>query len=325
MRNYPVAYYLGIDGGGTKTTCAVGDEVALLATAIAGASNMVRAGEAEARRSLHRAIEQACAAAGISPQQIARTCVGAAGAGSDAIATTIRRAVAEIVSGEVVVTGDMQIALEAAFPGAPGIVVIAGTGSIAYGRNEQGSVARAGGWGFAVSDEGSAYWIGRNAVSAVFRAWDGMQRGFTPGRQEGTHAEANPAQLDVPLFHALRQNLNVTSMDDLVRAANATPPPNFAALLPAVVACSDAGDKLAQEILTRAAGELAQLAALIIPKLFYEVGAKVSFAMVGGVFRHSGRVREVFYNEVRKLSANAEMLAQVVDPVEGALHLARST
>ena len=70
-------YYLGIDGGGSKTTCAVGDDISLIATATAGPSNIVRVGEARARESLQQAVRQACAAAGITPQQVGRTCVGA--------------------------------------------------------------------------------------------------------------------------------------------------------------------------------------------------------------------------------------------------------
>jgi len=318
----PVAYYLGIDGGGSKTNCAVGDDDSVLATAVAGASNIVRVGEAEARRSLHQAIGQACAAAGISPQQVVSTCIGAAGAGSEEVRTMIRRIMAEILPAEILVTGDMQIALEAAFPKAPGIIVIAGTGSIVYGRDGQGHTARAGGWGFAVSDEGSAHWIGRNAVSAVLRAWDLLE--------EGCKTEDS-----LPLFRALQKNWNVNSVDALVRVSNATPGPNFAALLPSVLACADAGDTLSRDVVMRAGRELAQLAAIIIPRLFPQhlqpvsaaspdTDARVPLAMVGGVFRHSDFVRDVFYNEVKKLEPRAEVLAQVVNPVDGALRLARS-
>jgi glucosamine kinase len=316
-----VAYYLGIDGGGSKTDCAVGDDDSVLATAVAGASNIVRVGEAEARHSLHQAIGQACAAAGISPQEVARTCIGAAGASSEEVRTTIHRITAEILPAQILVTGDMQIALEAAFPEAPGIVVIAGTGSIVYGRDAKGNTARAGGWGFAVSDEGSAHWIGRNAVSAVLRAWDLLE--------EGCKTEDS-----LPLFRALQKSWNVNSVDALVRVSNATPGPNFAALLPSVLACADAGDTLSRDVLMRAGRELAQLAVYIIPRLFPQhlqpvsaaspdADARVPLAMVGGVFRHSGFVRDVFYNEVKKLEPRAELLARVVNPVDGALRLAR--
>jgi glucosamine kinase len=166
-----VAYYLGVDGGGSKTTCVVGDESSILAAFTVGASNITRVGETGAREALHRAIREACQAAGINPQQVLRACVGAAGAGRSEIAGAVRKIVAQIVSGEIEVVGDMEIALAAAFGSGPGVIVIAGTGSIAFGRDAQGRTARAGGWGFAVSDEGSAHWIGRASVSAVLRAF----------------------------------------------------------------------------------------------------------------------------------------------------------
>ena len=162
-------YYLGIDGGGTKTTCVVGNESQLLATATAGPSNIVRVGEVQARESLHQSVRQACAAAGIAPAQVAHTCVGGSGAARPEFAAIVRRALAEILPTPIEVVGDMQIALEAAFDEGPGVIVIAGTGSIAYGRDRQGNTARAGGWGFAIGDEGSAHWIGRAAVSALLR------------------------------------------------------------------------------------------------------------------------------------------------------------
>src|SRR5437879_2549065 len=91
-RTNPMAFYLGIDGGGSKTACAVGDDVSLLASATAGPSNIVRVGETQARESLHQVVRQACAAAGITPAQVAHTTIGAAGAVNPGIAGLLRRA-----------------------------------------------------------------------------------------------------------------------------------------------------------------------------------------------------------------------------------------
>src|SRR5207237_10630491 len=106
---------------------------------------------------------------------------------------------------EIHVIGDNTIALQAACGGLPGAVVIAGTGSIAYARNEQGKEARAGGWGPAISDEGSGGWIGRRAVAQVMRVCDRRQR--------------------PPLLFSLLQAWQAKSAEDLVRIANETPPP----------------------------------------------------------------------------------------------------
>ena len=90
VRNKSVRYYLGIDGGGTKTTCAVGDESNLLATVTTGPSNIVRVGTAQTRESLQKSVQQACAAAGITPAQIERTCVGGSGAARPELAANVR-------------------------------------------------------------------------------------------------------------------------------------------------------------------------------------------------------------------------------------------
>jgi glucosamine kinase len=303
-----VPYYLGIDGGGTKTTCAVGDEAQTLATAIAGPSNIVRVAEQQTRESLQQSVRQACAAAGITPAHVSRTCIGGAGAARPELAALVRSLLAEIVPSPIDVVGDMQIALEAAFGDGPGIIVIAGTGSIAYGRNPQGKTLRAGGWGFAVGDEGSAHWIGRAAISAVLRAAD--------------ETDANPdcATEQSSLSAALLECWGMTSLSDLARVGNATPPPDFAALFPAVCTTTD---ELAKDVLSRAGSELARIAALISRRLFSHETAKVPVAMVGGVFRYAPLVREVFYNELRKLDPRVALSPQIAEPVQGALRMAR--
>src|SRR5882672_6096761 len=150
-----MAFFLGIDGGGSKTSCVVGDEVNVLGRGSAGPSNIVRVGEARAREALHDAVREACRSANITPPQIARACLGMAGAGRPQTRDAVRRLAAELIPGEIEVLTDIVIALRSAFHGKPGVVVISGTGSIAYGRNSKGQTARAGGWGPAISDEGS--------------------------------------------------------------------------------------------------------------------------------------------------------------------------
>jgi glucosamine kinase len=309
-----VLYYLGIDGGGTKTTCAMGDDTRMLAIATAGPSNIVRVGEMQARDALLQSVRQACAAAGITPAQISRTCVGGSGAARPELAEVVRRCLAEIIATPIDVVGDMEIALEAAFDGGPGVIVIAGTGSIAYGRDEEGTAIRAGGWGYAIGDEGSAHWIGRAAVAAVLRAADPRVENSRSGSSE----TSSPP--DLSLSAALLKTWGVTSLSNLARAANSIPTPDFAALFPAVSASSDA---LASEVLTKAGRELADIAVVVIRRLFAQHTGSVPVAMVGGVFRHAAMVRRVFYDELGRLAPLAEVSPQVVEPVEGALRMAR--
>jgi len=296
-----VGIYLGIDGGGSKTTCALGDGTSLLATGSAGASNAVRVGEGKAGEALASAIRQACTAAGVSPSQVTRTCIGLAGAAHTEVSNWARQTVSGLVAGEVEVVGDMVIALHAAFFDAPGVIVIAGTGSIAYGRNSQGDVARAGGWGFAISDEGSGHWIGRTAITAALRAED--------------------AETSSPLFKNLLAAWKLSTREQLVKIGNAAPPPDFATLFPIVVKTAESGDSVAFSVLTQAGNELADLAGIVTRKLGMFDSPQV--AMSGGVFRHSSQVREVFYNKVRSLHPRSTINPEAVDPVHGALSMAR--
>src|ERR1700674_3333533 len=250
-----MAYYLGIDGGGTKTRCVLADETMVLATAMSGGSNVVRLGETQAREALHTGVRQVCATANISPAQISAICIGAAGADRPEIAATIRGILVELISEiapevaltKIEVVGDMTIALEAAFGAGPGVIAIAGTGSIAYGRDANGHTARAGGWGFAISDEGSGHWIGRRAISAILSAHD-------QGRETAVTA-------------MILQAWKLRTIDELVRQANSTPPPDFPRLFPIVLRAADEGDSIARGLLNDAGANLAALARIIIRRL----------------------------------------------------------
>jgi glucosamine kinase len=300
-----VSIFLGIDGGGTKTSCVLGDESSVLGTGTAAGSNVVRVGERQARESLGDAIRHACAAASVSPARIARSCVGIAGGARPEIAVVVRRLLSEFVSGEVEVVGDMVIAMEAAFGSGPGVIVMAGTGSIAYGRNSEGRSARAGGWGFAISDEGSGHWIGRSAVAASMRSYD-----ETEGDRTGV------------LLESIMKSWGMTTCGHLVVTANGSPPPDFAALLPAVLSAADAGDATARGVLTQAGVELVTLAKIVIARIFGNAET-LPVAVSGGVFSNCEIIRQVFYEsllaEYPKILPNPTL----VDPAKGALTLAR--
>jgi glucosamine kinase len=299
-----VAIFLGIDGGGTKTSCAIGDETSLLGAGTSGGSNVIRVGERQARESLGAAIRQACAAANVNPAQIQRTCAGVAGGARPEIDELVRRMLSEFVSGQIEVVGDMVIAMEAAFGSGPGVIVIAGTGSIAYGRNSKGETARAGGWGFAISDEGSGHWIGRSAVAAAMRAYD----------EDGIEAGGDA------LLENIMKSWSVDSREQLVLLANKSA--DFAALVPAVVSATEAGDATARNVLTQAGTELATLAGIVIGRLFGNAVA-VPVAVSGGVFCNTSLVRQVFYDRLRVAYPQALLSASLVDPERGALQLAR--
>jgi len=299
-----VPIFLGIDGGGTKTTCAVGDATRVLAMGEGAGSNIVRSGEGSARASLHEAIRNACAAAGVNLSAIDGVCIGAAGSARHGVSNLVHQIVAEILSCPIQIVGDMVIALNAAFGAGAGVIAIAGTGSIAYGRNAENTTARAGGRGFAISDEGSGHWVGRSSIARALRDYD--------------------AGKDSLLLTAILRDWPAASADELVRAANAVPPPDFARLFPTVLAAADTGESTAREVLSDAGAELAQLAKLVLKRLFPHPETVVPVAMVGGVFRQSALVRQFFYNQVRAAFPQASVSPTVVEPVLGALELARS-
>jgi N-acetylglucosamine kinase-like BadF-type ATPase len=308
-----MAYYLGIDGGGTKTRCVLADETVVLATAMTGGCNVVRIGEAQAREALHTAIRQACATAKISPGEIRAVCIGAAGAARSEIAEKIRNIIAEAIPElaltDIEVVGDSVIALEAAFGKGPGVIAIAGTGSIVYGRDAAGHTARAGGWGFAVSDEGSGHWIGRRAISAIL----------------STRDEGRETTLTARVLSAWK----LATIDELVQQANSTPPPDFPRLFPIVLRAADDGDSIARDLLADAGARLAALAAVVLHRLAPQApGTMVPvvtlpIVMTGSVFRQSLYVRQVFYNTLQADFPGIDIRQDLADPVEGALARAR--
>lgn len=170
-----VAYFLGVDGGGSKTAAIVVDEsMSVVGEGKAGPSNYLRVGIDDAARELNTAILGACYAAKLQPEEIVWTYCGIAGADHvghrgvlvDAVKRTFPLA-------NFTIDSDARVALTGAIGFGSGIVVIAGTGSVAFGRNEDRTEARAGGWGPTLGDEGSGYAIARRGLSAVVRAFDG--------------------------------------------------------------------------------------------------------------------------------------------------------
>jgi N-acetylglucosamine kinase-like BadF-type ATPase len=310
-------YYLGIDGGGTKTRCLLADETTVLAQAMTGGCNIIRLGEQQAREALRTVVRQVCATAKISPDQIRAICVGAAGAARPEIEAKIHSILGEIISEttsgnalpKIEVVGDSVIALETAFGAGPGVIAIAGTGSIVYGRDAAGHTARAGGWGFAVSDEGSGHWIGRRAISAILSAHDqGLETVLTA----------------MVLQSSKLTTMKLKTLDELVQLANSTPPPNFPRLFPLVLRAANEGDSIARELLTEAGTKLAALAAIVIRRLAPNAPeVLLPIAMTGSIFRQSPVVRQIFYNTLQISFPGIDVRQKLIDPVEGALARAR--
>jgi glucosamine kinase len=163
-----VAYFLAIDAGGTKTVGVLADETRVLARAMCGSVKLMRVGEAEATARLLGLLRELSGVAGVELKEVSRSCVGMAGLSIPAVREWAEKTLGGVVGGELELCGDEEIALDAAFRGGAGILVIAGTGSNIVGRvavdesGDEETVAKywVGGWGPVLGDEGSGYWIG---------------------------------------------------------------------------------------------------------------------------------------------------------------------
>src|SRR6185503_10631274 len=259
-------YVLGIDAGGTKTVCLLADaQGAIVAEGRGPGANLHSAGELAVEKVLHQVMESALGDRDIT---LAAICLGLAGVDREDEARTVDAIMRRIARhSRVLVVNDALIALVAGAGDAPGIVLIAGTGSIAYGRNARGEAARAGGWGHMIGDEGSGYWIGREALSAVMRAADGR----------------GPA---TRLTTAILGHLNLNDESRLPRIVydRETPRMTVAAMGPIVQEAAEQGDAVARRILERAVGELVLGAQSVASRLEMR-GDEFTFFLSGGAFR----------------------------------------
>ena len=296
-------FVLGIDAGGTKTVCQLAnDRAEVLAEARRGGANLQAVGELEVEKVLHEVMEEAIGHRDIVPAGI---CLGIAGVDRQDDAAVVRAIMRRIgFKAKTLVVNDALVALEAGAPERPGVVVIAGTGSIAYGRNEENQAARAGGWGHVLGDEGSGYWIGRAAVRAVLREAD--RRG--PSTQ---------------LTGLLLDYYGVAKSQDLIHQVyhGVQRPSAIAALSQCVQSAFTAGDAVAIGILRAAADEL-ESSALSVAKRLELVGTEFPFVLSGGIYRAVPWLEEELARRLPLASPRSEVFLLSVEPAIGAVRLA---
>jgi N-acetylglucosamine kinase-like BadF-type ATPase len=296
--------FLAIDAGGTKTRCLLADEDRILARATTGSVKLMRVGETEASARLRSMLGEVSTASGIDLKNVTQTCVGLAGFSIDAVRGWAERAIGEIVGGNLTLVGDEEIAFDGAFRGGPGILIIAGTGSNVLGRAVDGAMYSVGGWGPAIGDEGSGFWIGQEALRAGFWAHD---RGIA-----------------TTLLTEIGEFWGAKNLGEIIEMANARPGPDFPALAPVVVHCADAGDELATAVLERAGVELAEQAALVALKMSESGDQRnVDAAYTGSVLEHISLVRSAMVAALKVSSPDVKVVEGAVDSLEGALWRAR--
>jgi N-acetylglucosamine kinase-like BadF-type ATPase len=290
---------IGADAGGTKTHVTVmrGERVLAQATGGAGA---VRAGKAlQAGARITRAVRDALTSAGLLEADV--LVVGAAGVGRDPERSELREALRnERLAGEVLVTGDLDIALEAAFGSAPGIVLVSGTGSVAVARAPDGTPHRAGGYGWQMGDEGSGYAIGQAALTALGHTRDGRAKA-------------------AELTRRLLAGPPARTFDEMVRWTTSADPREVAALAPAVFAAAAGGDAVAATIVAKAADDLAALAESLLRH--FEGHTPVPLALTGGNVDPGRPLRDPVIERLQRRGQFAIREA-ALEPVQGALAMA---
>jgi N-acetylglucosamine kinase-like BadF-type ATPase len=301
---------IGVDGGGTKTVAWIAPlddptNAIVLGRGLAGPGNPRAAGFDVALSNIEAAIQAAFHDAGLAPATAAAACFGLAGAGREMeqqrIAAWARdKQIASIVP----VTGDAEPILAAASPENCGVALICGTGSLAWGRNAAGDIARCGGWGYLLGDEGSAYTIARAGLVAAVRSLDG--RG------------AKTALVD-----RLQRELGAKSSAELVECVYGPQMTRegLASLAKIVFELAD-NDAMAQWVVAAAADDLAEMVAAVSQRLKL-VSGDYSLALAGSVIANQPRLRHLVLDRLATRHCRPKHAAVVDEPVRGAVLLSR--
>jgi len=296
-------HVLGIDAGGTKTVCLLADgDGRIVAEARGSGANLQAAGELEVEKVVHGVMQAALGDRGIRPAMI---CLGIAGADRPEDAATVRGIMARIgLNIPAIIVNDALVALTAGVGNVPGVVVVAGTGSIAYGRNAANRAARAGGWGYLFGDEGAGFWIGRAVLVAIVKQFDGR----------------GPA---TKLTDLVLDQLHLKSPEELVHEiyGDAARPRRIATLASLVAPAIDAGDEIATRILDHAAAELGAAAASVITRLDLRDEAFTT-VLSGGMFRGIPRLVALMRDRIREVAPRSDVRLLDVEPAVGAVRLA---
>lgn len=297
---------VGVDAGGTKTRVLVESGDGARLAEIVGPGAATAPGEAEeSAEIIESLVREAVAAAGregVLPRVVV---AGVAGAGREAEQrelqdALVRREIAE----ETVVETDAIIALTDAFGEGAGIILIAGTGSICFGRNGAGTLARCGGWGPIIGDEGSGAWIGRRALGIVAAAHDGREP-------------------ETALTGAVLTAAQVNEVEQLIPWAIAADRDALAALAPSVIAAAMQDDTRANTLIDTAVEELVLHIRSLGRRLFMDERAAFDVALTGGLLGKGALIRKRMERRLKTAVPGATVKAGPVDPARGALHLAR--
>ncbi|MBI4409618.1 MAG: hypothetical protein HY561_07905 [Gemmatimonadetes bacterium] len=298
-------YFIGIDGGATRATALVTDETGRELARLGGGAGIVKAASpAAGAQALASLAAKALSAAGAA-SPAAGLCCALAGAGREPERDAMRTALyAAGVARRVSVVTDAEAAIQDALGTGPGILIIAGTGSIGWGRGDDGQTVRVGGWGELLGDEGSGYAIGLAGLRAAARAVDGR----------------GPA---TPLLEQLLAETKVKAPEGLIAWVEQASKADVAALAPRVLAAASQGDEVARALGAQAARDLVDHAAALHRRLSPWREAPL-VALAGGLLAPGRPLRVAVLQAVRSLPLAFRVLERDVDGARGAAALARS-
>jgi glucosamine kinase len=293
---------VGVDGGGSRTRVIVADEHGAELARADGEPSAMRPGDAsQSAATVATVIAEGLRAAGLTGTRPSVVCVGVAGAGREPDRQALLQSLAQLGLGDdIVVHADATIALDDAFGDGPGIVLIAGTGSVAFGRGPAGAFGRCGGWGPVCGDEGGGSWIGRRALSVVTASADGREP-------------------ETALLGALVTAAQVATVQDLIPWAATAGPAGLAGLVPAVLHCAEAGDLRANAVVSFAAEELVLHVRTLARRLFTDERATAPVAFAGGLLDRRSLLRARVEHRMKSAVPGAVLDPRDVIPARGAV------
>jgi N-acetylglucosamine kinase-like BadF-type ATPase len=295
-------YVIGVDGGGTKTELALIDlDGKLVGMEKVGSSNYQAVGGEQLRDELLEGFSGLANVTNVDIDRVDQIFLGLAGAGRQTDREEIKALFDDTVfAGKITVDSDAIVALAGAFGTNPGIILIAGTGAICFGSNQDGKIVRSGGWGYLLGDEGSGYYIGREAIIASLKDFD--------GRGEKTSLKEN-----------LKQRFELDSIDKIIPLIyqNKIDRVAIADIAPVVFELATQGDLIAEEIVRKTGHEMGLLAKSVATQLKFS-GEEINVALIGSIFKQKDILVSQISKELFDISWNVTIVEPRFQPAFGA-------
>ena len=300
-------YIIAFDCGATKTECALADiDGNILYTSTGSAGNYLVTGTDEASRTILSLLNDCIKKINVEYSEIENIIIGAAGAGRKEDADKLERSLRQVFSKDginiksIKVIGDTEIALKGAFPNEAGCILIAGTGSIIYGKDERGNIYRAGGFGRLLGDEGSGFSIGRKGLQAAAKYFDGRGDETLIVRLIQEKYSINSA--DELITQVYKENLDIASIAEVV------------------INAAENEDQIGYNILLEESEELIHHVNTMMEKMDTE-NLNISFA--GSLISKNNIYSDMLRDKIKSSLPSVKIVAPKHSPIEGAILLAK--